>query len=148
MYKYIHPGVCLMTGPPPLPQPVVHTVRSSASSFTIQYPLFSLRSCSSCLCHLPRLPVTYILPSILTLITRWYTRCSQLRYTYFSIIRTMFLSLLPHSNISSFLKWSVQLLFSIPLQHHISKLSAIPKCPSFRNIQSCAPNVAFRQFIS
>jgi hypothetical protein len=41
---------------------VLHTVRSSASSFNFQYLLFSLRSSSSCL-RLPRLPVTYILPS-------------------------------------------------------------------------------------
>ena len=41
-------------------------VRSSASAFNFQYeyPLLSLRSASSCLCLLPRLPFTSILPSI------------------------------------------------------------------------------------
>ena len=33
----------------PLPKPVLHTVRSSVSYFNFQYPLFSLRSSSSCL---------------------------------------------------------------------------------------------------
>jgi hypothetical protein len=44
------------------------------------------------------------------------------------------------SNTSSFLKQSVQLVFSILLQHHISKRF---KCPSFSNIQTCAPNVIY-----
>jgi len=37
---------------------------SSVSSFNLQCPLFSLTSSSSCLLLLPRLPVTYIFPSI------------------------------------------------------------------------------------
>jgi hypothetical protein len=44
-------------------------VRSSASSFNLQYPLFSLRSSSSCLRLLPRHLVTSILPSIFPSIT-------------------------------------------------------------------------------
>ena len=59
----------LTTGPQPLPKPVLHTVRSSASSFNFHFPLFSLRSPSSCLRLLPRLPVTSILPSIFLSIT-------------------------------------------------------------------------------
>jgi len=43
---------------------VLYSVRSSASSFNIQYPLVSLRSYSSCLRLLPRLSVTSILPSL------------------------------------------------------------------------------------
>jgi len=46
------------TGPEPLPKPFLHTVRSSASSFTFQYPLLSLRSSSSFSLLLPRLPFT------------------------------------------------------------------------------------------
>jgi hypothetical protein len=38
-------------------------VRSSASCFSLHYLLFSLRSSSSCLHVLPRLPVIYLLPS-------------------------------------------------------------------------------------
>jgi len=44
---------------------VPHTVRSSTSSFNLQYFVFSLRLSSSCLLFLPRLPSTSILPSIL-----------------------------------------------------------------------------------
>jgi hypothetical protein len=44
-------------------------VRSSSSSFNFQHPLVSLRSSSSCLGLLPRLPVTYIVPSIFPSIT-------------------------------------------------------------------------------
>jgi hypothetical protein len=50
--------VCLTTGPLPLPKRFLHTVRSSPSSFNFQYPLFSLRSSSSCLRLIPRIPLT------------------------------------------------------------------------------------------
>ena len=62
--SFIHSTVCLKTVPQTLPQPVLHRLRSSASSFNLQYPLFSLKSTSSCLPLLPRLPVTSILPSV------------------------------------------------------------------------------------
>jgi hypothetical protein len=39
----IHTAVCLTTVPQPLPQPVLHTVRSSASSFSLHYPLVSFK---------------------------------------------------------------------------------------------------------
>jgi len=42
---------------------VLHRVQFNAFSFNFQYPLFALRSSSSCLCLLPRLPITCILPS-------------------------------------------------------------------------------------
>ena len=62
----------LTTGPQPLPKPVLHTVPSSAFSFNLKYPLFSLTSSDSGLRLLPRLPVTSIFPpyfpSILTVI--------------------------------------------------------------------------------
>jgi len=48
-------------GPQPLPQRVLHTVRSSASFFSFQDPLVSLKS-SSCLRLFPHPPVTSILP--------------------------------------------------------------------------------------
>jgi len=47
--------VCLTTGPWRLPKRVLHTVRSSASAFYLEYPLASVRSPSSCLRLLPRL---------------------------------------------------------------------------------------------
>ena len=67
---FIHLAVCLTTGPKPLPKPALHTVRSRASSFKWQYPLLSLRSSSSFLRLLPRLPVTSIPPFIFPSTTR------------------------------------------------------------------------------
>jgi hypothetical protein len=66
---FIHLAVCLTTGPKPLPKRALHTVRSKASSFICEYPLLSLKSSSSYLRLLPRLPVTSIPPFILPLIT-------------------------------------------------------------------------------
>ena len=62
-HSFIHPAVCLTTGPQTLPKRVLHTVRSSASSFNLKCLLFSLWLSSSCLHLLSRLPVTSILPS-------------------------------------------------------------------------------------
>jgi len=67
---FIHFVVCLMTGPKPLPQRALHTIRSRASSFKGEYPLLSLRSSSSFLHLLPRLPVTSIPSFIFPSITR------------------------------------------------------------------------------
>ena len=64
-----HHAVCLKTGSQPFPQRVLHTVRSIASSFNLQYPLFSLRSSSSCLLLITCLLVTSILHSIFVSLT-------------------------------------------------------------------------------
>jgi len=66
----IHLAVCLTTGPKPLPKRALHIVRSRASSFKWQYRLLSLRSSSSFLLLLPRLPVTSNPPFIFPSITR------------------------------------------------------------------------------
>jgi hypothetical protein len=47
---------------------------------------------------------------------------------------------------------SVQMAFSIPLQHHSSKVSRysfnhLTKCPSFSAIQSYAPNTALYYYL-
>jgi hypothetical protein len=61
--NHIHSlSVCLTTDLQHLPQPVLHTVWSSTSSFNLQYPLSYLKSYSNCIGLLPRLPVTSILP--------------------------------------------------------------------------------------
>jgi hypothetical protein len=67
--SFIYLAVCLTTGPKPLPKQALHIVRSRASSFRSGYPILSLRSSSSFLRLLPRLPVTYILPFIFPSIT-------------------------------------------------------------------------------
>jgi hypothetical protein len=68
-YTFIHLAVCLTTGPKPLPKPALHIVRSTASSFRWQCPHLSLRSSSSFLRFLPRLPVAFIPPFIFPSIT-------------------------------------------------------------------------------
>ena len=57
---FIHLIVCLTTGSKPLPKPALHVVQSRASFFRWQYPLISLRSSSSYLRLLLRLPVTSV----------------------------------------------------------------------------------------
>jgi len=66
---FIHLLVCLTTDPKPLARRAVHIVRSRASYFKWEYPLLSLRSSSSFLRLLPRLPVTSIPPFIFPSIT-------------------------------------------------------------------------------
>jgi len=55
--------VCLTTASQPLRKRVLHTVRSSASSFNVQYFLISMTS-SSCLRLLSHLSVPSVFPSI------------------------------------------------------------------------------------
>jgi len=66
-------------------------------------------------------------------------RATTLRYTYIAylVVRTIFLFSLTLCNISSFLTRSVQLNFSILLQHHIPKLSS-NFLSTFRNAQGAA----------
>jgi hypothetical protein len=108
----------------------LHTVRSSAFSFNIQCLLVPLMSSSSCLrllLLLRRFPVSAIQsctsPSIKCLIrkllrNKWPLQSTFLRFNacrmplyYFALFNT-----------SSLLTRSVQLIFSILLQHHILKL--------------------------
>ena len=128
IHSFIHLAVCLTTGPNPLPKRALHIVRSRASSFKWEYPLLSLRSSNSFLHLLPCLPLTSIPPCIFPSVTR--CRRQFLRKMWpiqlafrLRISCRIFLCSLTLSNTSSFLTWSVQLIFSILLQHHISKLS-------------------------
>ena len=126
--SFIHPVICLTTGPLSPPKRCLHIVRSRASSFKWEYPLLSLRSSSSFLHLLPRLLATSISPFIspsMTCFTRQFLRKMwpiQLAFRFLISYR-IFLCALTLSNTSSFLTWSVRLIFSILLQHHISKLS-------------------------
>ena len=127
-YSFIHSVFCLTTGPQPPLKRFLHIVRSRASSFKWEYPLLSLRSSSSFLRLLSRLLVTSISPFIFPSITcfrRQFLRKmwpTQLAFRFLTSCR-IFLCSLTLSKTSSFLTWSVQLIFSIHLQHHISKLS-------------------------
>ena len=121
---FIHSVFCLTTGPKPPPKWFLHIVRSRASSFKWKYPLLSLRSSSSFLRLLPRLLATSISPFIFPSITcfrRQFLRKmwpTQLAFRFLISCR-IFPCSLTLSNISSFLTWSDQLIFSILLQHHI-----------------------------
>ena len=125
-HSFIHSVFCLTTSPKPLPQRFLHPVRSRASSFKWEYCLLPLRSSSSFLRLLPRLLVTSISPFIFPSITsfrRQFLRKMwpiQLAF-HFLISCRIILCSLTLSNTSSFLAWSVQLIFSILLLHHISK---------------------------
>jgi hypothetical protein len=119
--------VYLTTGPKPLPKQTLHIVRSRASSLKWEYPFLSLRSSSSFLRLLPCLPVTYIPPCIFPSVTRcrrqFLHKMWPIQFAFrLCILCRIFLCFLTLSNTSSFLTWSVQLIFFILLQHHISKL--------------------------
>jgi hypothetical protein len=77
-----HHVVCLTTGPWHVPKRVLHSVRSSASSFNFQHLLVSWRSSSTCLRLLPRLSVSSIFPSITFLCGNSYARCDHCDYSW------------------------------------------------------------------
>ena len=122
MVHFIH------SGSKPPPKRFLHIVRSRASSFKWEYPLLSLRSSSSFLRLLPRHLVTsispFIFPSITSFRRQFLRKMWPIQLAFrFLISCRIFLCSLTLSNTSSFLTWSVQLIFYILLQHHISKLS-------------------------
>ena len=79
-YNQHHSVVCLTTGPQPLPTRVLYRLRYSASSLTFQYPPFSIRSSSSYLRLLIRLPFTSMLPSISASMT-----CFRRQFLHYNI---------------------------------------------------------------
>ena len=58
IHLFIHSAICLTTVLQSLPKRFRHRVRCSASLFSFQYPVVSLRFSSGCLLLLPCLPVT------------------------------------------------------------------------------------------
>jgi len=135
---FIHSVFCLTTSPKPPPKRCLHIVRSRASSFKCEYPFLSLKSSSSFLHLLPRLLASsispFIFPSITCFRRQFLSKMRPIQLAFrFLISCRIFLYSLTVSNTSSFLTWSVQLIFSILLQHHISKLS--------RYFWSAAPSV-------
>jgi hypothetical protein len=146
---FIHLVVCFTKGPKPLPKRALHIVWSRASSFKWEYPLLSLMSSSSFLCLLPHLPVTsippFIFPSITCCRRQFLRKMWPIQFTFhLRISCRIFHYSLALSNTSSFLTWSVQLIFSILPQYHISKL-----CRCFwstaRSVQVSAPYKAMLQ---
>ena len=134
--------ICRTTGPQPLPKRVLQTVRSGASYFNFQYSLLSLRSSSSWICLLPRLPATCILPSIFPSITcfrrqflhkMWRIQLAFLLY----IVCWLFLSSSTLCNSSSGFIRSLQLTL-ILLHYHISKRFRY-YWSIFRSVQITAP---------
>jgi len=149
IHSFIHLVVCLTTGPKPLPKRVLHIVRSRASSFKWEYFLLSLRSSNSFLRLLPYLPVTSIPPCIFPSVPRcrrqFRRKMWPIQFAFrLRISCRIFLCSLTLSSTSSFLTCSVQLIFSILLQHHISKLS---RCfwSTARSVQVSAPYKAMLQ---
>ena len=144
-----HLVVCLTTGPKPLPKRALQIVRSTASSFKWEYPLLSLRSSNSFLCLLPCLPVTSsppcIFPSAIRCRRQFRRKIWLIQFAFrLRISCRIFICSLTLNNTSSFPTWSVQLIFSILLQHHISKLS---RCfwSTARSVQVSAPYKAMLQ---
>jgi hypothetical protein len=125
---------------------------SAIQSFLFQMrvsSLLSLRSSNNFLRLLPRLPVTSIPPCIFPSVTRcrgqFLSKIWPIQFAFrLRISWRIFLCSLTLSNTSSFLTWSVQLIFSILLQHHISKLS---NCfwSTARSVQVSAPYKAMLQ---
>ena len=115
--SFIHSVFCLTTLPKPPPKRFPHVVRPRASSFKCEYPLLSLRSSSSFLHLLPRLLVTsispFIFPSITCFRRKFLRKMWPIQLAFrFLISCRIFLCPLTLSNTSSFLTWSVQLIFS------------------------------------
>ena len=128
--------LCLGTDPQPIAKPVLHRARSSPSSFNFHHPLFFLRSFRTYVRLLRLLLVTSLIPSIF-LSGRSYSRFEQLAFLLF-IVYSIFLSYFTLHNTSPFLTQSIQLIFSIHRQHHISEFSRY-FWSAFRTVQTSVP---------
>ena len=143
-----HLVVCLSTGPKPLPKRARHIVRSRASSFKWDYPLLSLRSSNSFLRLLPCLPVTSIPPCTFPSVTRCrrqFRRKMWPNQFAFRLRISCRISLcsLTLSNTSSFLAWSVQLIFpsssSPTFQNFLGVSDLLPEASKFQHhIKLCS----------
>jgi hypothetical protein len=123
-----HFAVCITTGPQSPPKPTLQTVRSSASSVNLQYPVVSWRTSNSCLHILQLLTVTSNFLSVFPSIqcyrrqfprNTWPIHTSFIHYTICRII----LSSLSLPNIFSFLTRTVQMIFRSLLQPQFKNIS-------------------------
>jgi hypothetical protein len=138
-HSLIHSVVCLTTGPWPLPKWILQKAQSTLSVSSILS--FSLMPSCSLLRLLPRLQLTSILPSVFPPVTcfrrQLLRKMWQIKLAFLlSVVYRKFIASSTVCNSSSFLTWSVQMIFSTLAQHHFSKLSRyfliyFPKCPSF-----------------
>jgi hypothetical protein len=115
----IHLAVCLTTRPKPLPKRALQLVLSRASSFKWEYHLTPLRSSSSFLCLLPRLPVTsirrFIFPSIIRCRRQFLCKMWPIQLAFrLHISCRIFLCSLTLSNTFSFLTWSCEKCEMLP----------------------------------
>ena len=132
-----HTAVCLTARPQTLPKPVLHRVRSSASSFTLQHLLLSLRSTSSCWRVLPLLPV----------ISSFHITCFRRQFLrkIWAILSAILLFI-----VCTYVGCSFPLLHPSPTSHFktLQVFLIYPlKCPSFSTIQIYAPNITFHYFL-
>jgi hypothetical protein len=118
IHSFIHSFVCLMTGPQLLPKWVLF----SASNFNFQYPLVSLRSSISCLCHLFHIPVTAILPSTTFCRRQFIHKMWPFQLAVLFTLCRKLRSSLTLCNTSAYFTWSAQLISGL-FWHHISKLA-------------------------
>ena len=142
IHSFIHLIVCLTTSTKSLPKRNLHVLRSRASSLKWEYPLLSLRSSCRVLRFVPRRTVTTIPSFIFPSITRRRRQFLHKMWPIHLALRLIiscwiFLCSLTLSNTYSFVTWSVQLIFSILLQHHISKHT------QFRHEAVTAASVSF-----
>ena len=106
---------------------VPHSVWFSASSFSFQYPLVSLKSSSICLRLLPHISIPSLLPSTFPSVTCFKKHFLRQNITnllafLLCIVCRIYLPFLTPCN-APFLTRSAQLIFSMVLQHRILKLS-------------------------
>jgi len=117
----------LMRGPLPVPKTVHHRKQFIASSFNFHYLIFFLRSFSSCLRILPRLPVTSTFNSVFPIITHcrrqflrkmWPNQLAlfYLLYVVYSSLPWTYITLLHFSHDRS--KWPCPPFFSTTFQNH------------------------------
>ena len=127
----IYHAVCLSTGPQPLPN-------QSSTDCDLVLPVSNY---CSCLQLLPLLSITSILLlfflQLLVLLGSFYTRCDQSSYPSSILFYVRYSS--PTFCIISFLTRSVQMIFSVPIQNHNSKLFQ-HFWSTFRSVQFSGPH--------
>jgi len=134
---------------------VLHRVGSSASSFILQYPVFSLMSSSSCLHLLRHVPITSSLPSIFP--SRMYFRRQFLHKVWPIQLAFLVLSVVGYSSplLSVTLyyfshdqsSWSYPSFSHTTFQNFPGISDLLSRCPSFSTTQRFSLYVALYWFL-